>query len=82
MNSEEVKRALCILADCQSEVSGIGTGCASITVEIGGTNESGRVIHDALYIVNCPPKAINELQKAGYMLGMQNGKLYINYVGV
>ena len=70
MKLETIKKALELLADAQQTT-------ASVTVKIGGVSREGQVRHNCLSILDCPPKVINLLKSAGFSLGMQDGKLYI-----
>lgn len=70
MKLNTIKKALEIIAETQQTT-------ASVTVEVGGVSRGGQVRHNCLSILDCPPKIINVLKSAGFSLGMQDGRLYI-----
>jgi hypothetical protein len=57
-------------AEVLKQISLVQADTASVTVQIGGTNDSNVVEHDSLYIQNAPPKIISTLEGMGYHLAV------------
>lgn len=77
MNEKETKETteiLSIIAQVQEKTS-------PVEMKIGTTTESGYVVHGGVYIKECAGAVITALQKAGWVLSMDNGWLHPCYKG-
>lgn len=72
MDKENRIRALEIIDQAQRK------NCASVTVEIGGTSDSGQVEHDTLYLHDAPAKIVNALRDAKYTLSVSDGAVRVD----
>jgi hypothetical protein len=58
-------------AEVLKQISNVQEDTASVTVQIGGTNDSSGIVeHDSLYIQEAPPRIISTLEDMGYHLAV------------
>jgi hypothetical protein len=57
-------------AELLNQLSAIQSDTASVTVQIGGVDDSNMVEHDSIYIKDAPARIISELAEMGYSLSV------------
>jgi len=76
MDATERAEVLKVVSDLQA--NGGRNGTASVTVQIGGTNDNTNIVeHDTLYIKNAPSLIVDELTGMGYSLSVTDDGVHV-----